>query len=222
MAVYPLPYPMRSGQFDDSAQFRNPAGTMPFPHPGDMPVGVWLGDEVRVEFKGVAPPPPFGLPYFPTDVVTGWALWSSPVFDLQPELRGVSNNMSNRSGVAGSPTLGGFGATPIWGSGGKQLRVAFSKAPSTPRFAVYEYEEGHIIDPAKIQPITYTPGQNITAAYLTGTNLGAGQQYSTTLNFAPFGSGMRYWRCNLLFLRLESAFPADPAPTTFNLQAVYY
>jgi hypothetical protein len=219
MASYPMPYPLRRGEYDDSSQFRNPAGTMPFPQPGDMPVGVWQGEEIRVEFKPLGAPP-YGLPLLP-NVIQGWALWSSPVFDLQPELRGVSNNTGNRSGVAGNPTLGGYGATPMWGSGGAQLRVAFSRAPTGTRFMVYMYEEGNIIDPAKILPITPVPGMDITGPYQAGGSILDGTQgYSTTLNFAPFGSGLRYWRCNLLFIKLE--YGSTGEPLTFNLQASMY
>ena len=220
MASYPMPYPLRRGEYDDSSQFRNPAGTQPFPQPGDMPVGMWQGEEQRIEFR-TAGTPPYGFPNLGSFSPDGWALWSSPVFDLQPELRGMSNNTSNMSEVAGRPTLRGYGAVPIWGSGGKLLRVSFQKAPANIKFMILTYEEGHVIDPARVTPITPLPGQDITAQYQTGAAPANLQTYNVTLNFAPFGGGMRYWRCNLLFLWLPFGVGADD-PQTFNLQPVYY
>ena len=236
MPSYPMPYPQKSGQYDDSGMYRNPAGTIPFPQPADMPVGYWSGSQQLIElvpeaqFRLAAPPDPgWPFPYgrpLTYPLISHGATWSSPVFDLQPELRGVSNNQSNRSTLftpVGQTERTPFTAVPIWGSAGKLLRVQMDNVNATYQFQILVWEEGHVIDPAQVAPITSTPGQDITSVFTSGAPAIAGS-YKGCLTFAPTGgpSANRYWRLNLIFLQTSQYGPSPGDVGALTVQASYY
>jgi hypothetical protein len=214
MASYPMPYPMRSGQYDDSAQFRNPAGTMPFPQPGDMPVGLWYGARVEIPWNLYVPPavppiPPFNKATFPLFVTT----WSSPVYDLQPEHRSMANNRSDRSNTS-NPFMG----TPIWGSAGGKLRVQIMQlGPVVEGLKVEAVEQAHVCDVAMMENM-YLP-QDITAEFTSSEN-------SAILRYYPCGDSTpdRYWRLNLTFYVYQTATTPVPPnlPDPLIIQAAYY
>jgi hypothetical protein len=148
------------------------------------------------------------------------------VFDLQPELRGVSNNQSNRSTLftpVGQTERTPFTAVPIWGSAGKLLRVQMDNVNATYQFQILVWEEGHVIDPAQVAPITSTPGQDITSVFTSGAPAIAGS-YKGCLTFAPTGgpSANRYWRLNLIFLQTSKNGPVTSDIGAFTVQASYY
>lgn len=207
-----MPYPLRREPYDDSAQFRNPAGSMPFPQPGDMPVGLWYGPRVEVPWQIVtASPPPLGYklvePLYETS-------WSSPVFDLRPEQRSMANNRSDRSN-----TVNPFMGTPIWGAAGGSLRVQIMQVnPVVDGLKVEAVEQAHVMDVAMLESINLA--QDITAQF-TSSNM------STILRYYPSGDGApdRYWRLNLSFYIYEvpGLTPVPPAlPDPLIIQVAYY
>lgn len=209
MASYPMPYPMRT-EYNDSGPYRNPGGTMPFPQPADVPVGMWYGPRMEIPWQAVTQLPSVGFkrvqPVFE-------AVWSSPVYDLHPEQRSMANNRSDRSNTA-NPFMG----TPIWGAGGGKLRVQLLQIdPVFPSFTVEAIEQAHNSDVAALETVNFA--QDVTAQF-TSSNA------SSVLRYYPAGDGApdRYWRLNLTFLLYPTnGLPVPPAlPDPLIIQAAYY
>ncbi len=189
---YRLPSPYnRNQQFSTQGQFRNPAQTMPLPQPTNMPVGAWFGNRVAITLK------PSSEPDAESEVY-----WSSPIFDLQPELRGL--NPSGTTG--GSPT-----AIPIWGSGGRlhiQIGNLRASAAQLTNLKLTSSEFAHISDSAKCVQALAT--SDITSQIQQETD-------SVILHYAPIGEGIpvRFWRVKLRFFRTENTSPSTNPPTFF-------
>ncbi len=209
-----MPYPMHSGQWSDASQFRNPAGTMPFPQPGDMPVGLWYGARVEIPWTLFVPPPvppipPFNKATFPLFA----ASWSSPVYDLRPEHRSMANNRSDRSNTA-NPFMG----TPMWGSAGGKLRVQVMQlAAVVDGLKVEAVEQAHVCDVAMLETVNLP--QDVTAQFTSSEN-------SSIFRYYPCGDGSpdRYWRLTLnFFVYQTNSTPVPPAlPDPLVIQAAYY
>ena len=202
---------MHSGQWSDAAQFRNPAGTMPFPQPGDMPVGLWYGARVEVPWQIYVPPvvPPFQKATFPVFTTS----WSSPVYDLRPEHRSMSNNRSDRSNTS-NPFMG----TPIWNAAGGKLRVQVMQLASVvDGLKVEAIEQAHVCDVAMLETVNFP--QDVTAQFTSSLN-------SSTFRYYPCGDGSpdRYWRLTLnFFVYATNNTPVPPAlPDPLIIQAAYY
>ena len=65
---------------------RNPNGSLPFPKPGNMPIGFWDGGEIALQTFGASAP--------------NWrtATYRTPIFDLRPDLRSMTGG--EQEGVA--------------------------------------------------------------------------------------------------------------------------
>lgn len=199
MAQYRLPYPLPE-KYDPSGQFRNPASTIPRPSPSDMPVGGWFGTTTPV-IDWTANPSPNVL----------WqAVWSSPIYDLRPDLGALSDNRNNAR----------FSGVSVWRAAGQniaaQLFVQISAVQDFRGFQVLSQEEAHISDVTQI--LSVTGQQDVTAEF---TSRGA----SSIVTYSPYGDGypIRYWRLKLRFNILDNQdFPPAAQPPTFSIAAALY
>ena len=199
---YRLPSPYnRNQQFSTRGQFRNPAQTNPLPMPTDMPVGAWFGNRVAITLKTTAEPDAESEVY-----------WASPIFDLQPELRGL-----NPSGTSATVGNNGPNAVPIWGGSGRlhiQVGNLRSSNTSLTNIKLTSAEFAHVTDSGKTTQALAT--SDITSQLQQETD-------SVILHYAPIGEGIpvRYWRVKLRFFRTENTAPASDPPTFF-IDSGYY
>ena len=133
------------------------------------------------------------------------ARWSTPTFDLRPELKAA-------------PGQGGFNVQTVYRSGmgaGGHLFVKVTGLESTPS-ATANLQVLYIESADPVEPINVTPIVNqsvdITSEFAGTTN-------AALLEFWPPGDGypVRYWRLTLIFLVLV----AQPDPQ-FSISAAYY
>ena len=96
----PEPWPP-PGPYSDRGQWKNPAGTLPFPAPQQMPIGCWTG---QTQFVNVP--------------VGGQVTIGSPVFDLRPELRASDGRLP-------APAVPIWKPSTITGGAGGKLWVQF-------------------------------------------------------------------------------------------------
>ena len=187
MRQYPgQPLPAPDG-YNIDPMFQNPAGTYPFPSPGSMPYSQWQSARTPLNWSNPSP--------LDTDYTTV-GYWSSPLFDLRPEIRGAD----------GSTPAG----TPIWSGTGKKLWVqvrgllsTVDGITATEELSVVEREYGEIFDSRSVERISADADitQDIASS---GTN----QPNSTVLSFSPGAGYLRYWRIELAFRRADRlAFP---------------
>ena len=207
---YRLPYPVRQN-VSTEGQYRNPAGTVPFPKPQNMPVGCWYGTT-------------FNLPA----TNAGWTtagndrtfLWKSPIFDLRPDLRGLPNGDPSLMNNVTTPRPGlGIVAQPMWG-GMKTLFVqvsglqAANNALTNMQFSFAEEAGIKFAGTLKsVQPLT-----TITEYFQT-------QSDSTVLAFQPYGGShpYRFWQIDIQFRRVGSAGAGGLAvPTNYVIDAACY
>jgi hypothetical protein len=195
---YRLPSPYnRNQQFSTEGQFRNPAQTNPLPMPTNMPVGAWFGNRISITLKATSEADAESEVY-----------WASPIFDLQPELRGL--NPSGTSG--GSPS-----AVPIWGGSGRlhiQIGNLRATAAQLTNLKVTSSEYAHISDSRKTVQALAT--SDITSQIQQETD-------SIILHYAPIGEGIpvRFWRVKLRFLRTEDTSPSTNPPS-FYIDSGFY
>lgn len=194
-----MPYPLPE-KYDPAGQFRNPASTIPRPSPSDMPVGGWFGSTTAV-IDWVANP---------QAAILWQASWSSPIYDLRPDLGALSDNRNNArlSGVS------------VWRAAGQniaaQLFVQISGVQDFRGFQVVSQEEAHVSDVTQI--LSVTGQQDVTAEF---TSRGA----SSVVTYSPYGDGypIRYWRLKLKFNILDNqSFPPNVSPPTFSIAAALY
>lgn len=189
---FPAYYPAK---LDKSGYNYNPAGSIPGPVPKVYTVpGLWVGGKIPLQSRfnpGTAP-------------VERTLTWSTPVFDLRPELRAAT----------GAATTN---AVPLWrqlfGVGGK-LWIQFSRwdsnASSKTGLRVLSREFSHIIDSEQMAQIG--DDDDVTGE-VTGTSP------SSLLIFTPPGDGypVRYWRLEITIDYLLAHEDPD-----IVLQAAYY
>lgn len=199
--MYKLPSPNRvDTRYSTQGQFRNPAATNPLPAPRDMPISFWAGSRQSLRFN----------PTSATDAVSEGS-WASPIYDLQPQLRGMVP-----SGTFGSSQGNGLNAVPIWNGG--NLFVQVNGLRSTPssleNIAITAQEFGHITNAGAVVAINAV--SDITSQFETQTD-------SVILQFSPAGGGnpVRFWRLVLRFRRTAPTVPATDDPV-FAIEASYY
>ncbi len=193
---YRLPSPYnRNQQFSTQGQFRNPAQTVPLPQPANMPVGCWFGNRISITLK-------------PTSAVDADSevFWASPIFDLQPQLRGL-----NPSGTSTTQGNTGPNAVPIWGGGGRlhiQISNLRSSNTSLTNLKLTSSEFANVSDSGKLAQALAT--SDITSQLQQETD-------SVILHYAPIGEGIpvRYWRVKLRFFRTADTSPSSNPPTFF-------
>ena len=189
------PYPGKAPTPLPGGMVFNPHGTIPFPQPKNPSTGFWHSRRGPLAWSAAAAP-------VAGHAAVRAATWSSPFFDLRPDLRASANH-----GVRG---------IQIWrpmGVGGRlwvQL-YGLTSGQGTNGLKVVAREYGDIIDPNNMQQIL--PDEDITGEVASGTP-------TVALDFLPPGSGypMRYWRLELAFVTTE----ANPADLPISVQAAYY
>lgn len=176
------PLPPSTG-YNTDPMFRNPAGTIPLPAPGDMPYSQWQIAAVPINWTNAGA--------LDTDYTTV-GYWRSPLFDLRPEIRRADG--SQAAGV------------PIWNSATKKLWVQVggltstnSGVVATDNLYVVAREYANIFDPNQMQRVT--SDADIGDQIALGTN----QPPSVVLPFTPPGSGynIRYWQLELAWRRTD-------------------
>ena len=201
----------------------NPYRTVPFPQPSNMPQGCWYSGSVRLPWG--AAPAPIGSADTPATYFRG-CLWTSPIYDLRPNLRGLSASGTTQVGAGSSSN-----AIPIWGWSSHMLYVqirnlragaAEGVAPVLPpgfslpgnSLKILASEFAHVSDPGQLTQVL--PSTDITSQVNTDTD-------SAILNFRPLGEGLpvRFWRLNLQFIVVNQA-AAGGEPLPLNLEAGYY
>lgn len=182
---YPFPQP-----YDPSGQFRNPAKTLPMPQPSNLPVAGWFGADTFLSWTA--------------GVQQSTAQWRSPLFDLRPNLRNLSNNRTN--------------VLPMWvaggsGSGGRlfiQISGLTLVNNATDNLEVTATESVHINDPRNLAPVT--SAEDVTTFFSGGTN-------SILMVYVPPGEGLpvRFYQLTINFTKFDAA-----APQPFRVAAAYY
>ena len=166
-----------------------------------MPVGAWFGNRVTIYMKPTAA----------ADAVEE-AFWASPIFDLQPQLRGL-----NPSGVSGNANGNGYNAVPIWGGAGRlhiQLGNLRSSNTSLTNIKLSSSEFAHISDPSnRSSPCNIghhfaASARNKQHCFTLRTNWRGSDQY-----------GM--WQVKLRFFRTEATTPATDPPQ-YYVDTGYY
>lgn len=176
----PLPY----GQaYNPDPMFANASGTIPGPPVSGLPYSQWQIPRTPLNWTNPGP--------LDSGYVTA-AYWSSPLYDLRPEIRSADGSRSS--------------GNPIWGAPGKKLWVQVDGLLSvsngivaTDDLYVASREYGNIFDPTQVFRIT--ADSDVSAEWASGSN----QPDSIILSFLPPGSGypVRYWRCEIAFRRLD-------------------
>jgi len=193
--MYRLPSPYNANQtFSTAEQFRNPAQTIPLPQPSNMPSGCWFGNRLALDswVDGSA----YG--------VFKVMFWSSPIFDTQPQLRGLQP-----SGSSGSNTNNGINAVPIWTNGVLHLQISNLRATkgSLTSIKLETIELGHVSDSGKMAQLL--PNSDITDKINTTTD-------SCVLHFRPYGEGstIRFWQIKLQFSQVRDS--GEPLPKYYT------
>lgn len=215
---YRLPFPERT-EWDPSGQYRNPGATNPLPQPTNIPVGCWFGAVAPLNWQDTS-----------VDGYNKTAIWRSPIFDLRPELRGMSAGGFRTSGTISTASNTGAGyaqvtqgrrdnaknAVPVWGGTRGHLLVQVEGLASANNartgIVVFTSENAHISDPAKATPIL--ADNDATFALETNTN-------SAILSFSPTGehAPVRFWQVTLTFFRRDDVTGTLPR---YNVEAAYY
>ena len=186
--------------------YRNPWGSVPAPKAKDIPRTLWTTERLGLPWSGL------GV------IVAGVdrAVWSSPVFDLRPDLR--SSNSAKKEGV------------PIWNPSARlyvqvfgltttafateDLRVNFSERANTTFGHVYGAQPARSVAPvgggfpaqANNQAVVQVTARiDVSSEIMMGTF----QPDSAVLAFVPLGEGypVRYWGIDLFFIKVGFAGP---------------
>lgn len=197
-----LPFPLPS-KYDPSGPYNNPGGTMPGPGGSSLPASVWNGSRNMITWTTVADV---------NDPVEFTASWSTPVFDMRPDLGSVSENRSNITG-----------AKPLWNPSAQiwvQFTLTDEVALST-RYSGLEIiaqEWAHVINLQEIAPVTDL--QDVTAEF-TNTFVDANGNNNSLLGWYPIGDGnpVRYYQLRLT-LNLLRAY--DTTPPMIYIQGSAY
>lgn len=193
-----LPYPL-PGRWDPSGPFRNPGGTNPLPSPANLPVTVWFGARVQLTWRTASP----------NSGALFTANWASPVFDLHPQLRGMSEDSANQLAA---------GATPIWAGPGAMLRFQVTSPAANglsgvdlSGFRVRYREFGHISQVTQVQSIDAE--QDITAQFTAA-------QDSSIVLLQP--KNIRYYRIRVRFDVMDGFGYPDPTGPSLAIQGAMY
>jgi hypothetical protein len=157
---------------------RNPNGSLPYPEPHNTPIGFWDGGEIVLQ-TFASPAPNFRN-----------ASWSSPLFDLRPDLRSMTGG--DQQGV------------PIWkyaGSGkGGRLHVVIDNIGGGDTQGL-DVEAVEFVSPNRpTSVVQVTDCVNVSDQFVYN-NAGGGGRTATYISFEPTGEyPIRFWRVALNFL----------------------
>jgi len=215
-------------EFGHSPEYDNPGVTLPLPSPQEMPRPIWFTPKIAIrwgdpEFNQFPPLPPG---------VTWHYRWSTPAFDLRPDLRSAQ----------AAPKDG----QPVWSVGGRlYVQLAGNPAatvPPTPGEQPFLTTAGMTVtamdwvhtttnyssDRRPGEGITGGAGllnlspRDVTADFIAVPAAGVQLPTSILAGFAPPGTSLgegegnpvRYWRLQLdFFFFIETGLPEpDPLP----------
>jgi hypothetical protein len=187
-----LPYPLPR-DYDPSGPFRNPGVTNPLPAPGDIPTPCWFGGAAYIQWSVLNTP-----------TVNLTADWSSPIFDMRPDIRGLTSNTVDNG------TPGHVSGVPIWNPSA-QLWLQFENpalgvngisAQPMQGLQIIIWEEAHVCDPQNLSTVSNLEGTDITSEFDT---TGA----SAMMGFYPIGDGnpVRYYRLRMTLNLLKNVRP---------------
>jgi hypothetical protein len=207
--TYRMPYPL-PGEWNPAGPFRNPGGTNPLPRPDNLPVACWFGSRQSLNWATG------------TLKIAQQATWSSPIFDMRPDMRGISGNVAGngnvQSNAAGASNMAS--GVPIWNPSAQLwLQLESNNAEGLRSldlrgFQVLATEQAHISNPNLLQSISGV--QDITEEFST---LGT----SSVLGWAPYGDGLpiRYYRLVLTFNIRANFDQAGSSPAMMATGAMY-
>lgn len=188
---YRLPYPL-PGQYDPSGPFRNPGNTNPLPAPGDIPTPCWFGSGFQIAWST-------SIAVGDSSAIQLQATWSSPIFDMRPDIRSVNSNI-NSDGAA----PGRMSGVPIWNPAA-QLWLQFERPNAVngirqvrlDGFQILAEEQVHVCDPNNLRSVSAL--EDVTAQFSTTGN-------SAILGWYPIGDGnpVRFYRLKLIFNMLNN------------------
>lgn len=186
----------------DAGFLKNPQGSLPFPSPANMPVGVWQQTPTTLSWTED-----------PEPGVYLRARWRSPTFDLRPELRGLMETPGTQRNT---------GATPIWiprGVGGRlwvQVDRLDTQLWGRTGLRVTSTEYASVRDGNNLPQIT--DPEDITTEFVATAGCAMG-------SFMAPGSGypVRYYRVLLTFdFLVDSSGSAGWPNPGYRLSAAYY
>jgi hypothetical protein len=185
-------------QPSNRALYPNPQTTMPMPAPSGMPVAYYESTKVRLTWNLQADG-------------SYMAKWSTPVFNLRPDLRSAG----------GSPKSG----VPIWSSSARLYlqisNLVNSDVNTTTGLRVESLESGAIaygdIRNGYSSVERVTAASDITADFMLGTN----QPDRVILTFAPLGEStpVRFWGLELRFRKDAGDWNANQL---IYIESAYY
>lgn len=203
-----LPFPLPTG-YTPEGPYNNPGQTQPFPSPYNTPVGLWNGPTVIITPDNWFPNPGGGRLWKVT--------WQSPIFDMRPDLRGMTANNADSN-----PTGRGEGrksGVPIWRAAGQnlgvhlyvQIQILSGDLRGCRAFAI---DRGHISDVARVNQISQ--GLDVTSTFVQKND-------SVVFSFTPFGGSapIRYWQLDMGFDILSDQGFVGPVPT-LKIDAMVY
>lgn len=187
---YPPGAPWPQG-WDPSGAWYNPQGTVPFPAPQLIGVPVWDSTPQFPVWTYNAAGPVFRT-----------ATWSSPTFDLRPDLRGAMQGQT----TGGVNQLGGTAIWRPWGAGSQfHMLGVYNTFSRLYGLTVTAQEFAHVSDISRM--VSITSPQDVTSTW------SAAKEAALHI-FAPPGNPypVRFWRVQLVFT-IEADNGANPDMT---------
>ena len=182
----------------NSALYKNPQTTLPMPAASGMPVAYYESTKVRLQWVRQSDG-------------SYLAQWSTPVFNLRPDLRSAG----------GTPKSG----VPIWSTGARlyiQVSNLVNGDPDTTTGLRVESLESGAIAYGDVRNgfssvERVTAAADITADFMLGTN----QPDRVIVTFAPLGEGtpVRFWGLELRFRKEADNWNADQV---IYVESAYY
>lgn len=216
---------MNPGSLTNPTYYQNPNGSLPQPVQTGQPIPFWHQEKTRLVWSAavqVGPEAAAGgtLNY----LVDAWqytATWTSPLFDLRPDLRSSQNGP--KTGI------------PIDSTAARIFCQLFNAENAGSNFTIRAKEFANTVIANNITTLAngngpdvpaITPFYAVTGAFINGAS-------APVAGFSPpdaslgGGSGypVRYWRLQLQFVELWTFTDPndDPhAPTELYIQSVYY
>lgn len=185
-------------QPSNRALYKNPQTTMPMPAASGMPVAYYESTKVRLQWVLQADG-------------SYLAQWSTPVFNLRPDLRSAG----------GTPKSG----VPIWSTASRlyiQVSNLLNGGPDTTKGLRVESLESGAIAYGDVRNgfssvERVTAASDITADFMLGTN----QPDRVIVTFAPLGEStpVRFWGLQLNFRKEAGDWNADQV---LYVESAYY
>ena len=166
----------------------NPSGSLPYPQAQNMPVGCWDGGAVKLQLRAA------------TGAETFYRRgeWASPIFDLRPDLRGVSKSTGQSVTAGGVRQSFDLEGTPIWNGQSAGLWIQVNGLDGNNSWLnQLTVESEELASPNDVGLLQrFTDKVDISSEFVSRD-----QKPTTLLQFIPVGQGYscRYWQIKLTF-----------------------